>query len=271
MDQDERNVIDEENILEMQELPGKGVKVRLADGTYYGGNQRLMAELGFKNLQESAVGTIVHLAQGSGVNAEQGATAAESKTIIYLGYAVVADKIKEDTPLAIKEMQKVGISEVIMLTGDKKETAKAVADEIGIHSHYAELLPGDKVELVETILASRKGEGKVCFVGDGINDAPVLARADVGIAMGGMGSDAAIEAADIVIMTDQPSKIARAIRISRKTKRIVRQNIIGAIGVKALVLLLVAAGFVGMWAAVFADVGVAFIAILNAMRAMRTE
>lgn len=255
LDADAQNAINEQSILEMQEIPGKGVKVRLADGEYYGGNDRLMEELGFVDLKEDAVGTIVHLA----------------KSDTYLGYAVVADTLKKDAVFAIAEMKKVGVSDVVMLTGDKEAVALGVAKQLGIQKVYAELLPIDKVTKVEEMLAQKEATGRLLFVGDGMNDAPVLARADVGIAMGGMGSDAAIEAADIVIMTDQPSKIARAIKISRKTKRIVRQNIVGAIGVKALVLLLVAAGFVGMWAAVFADVGVAFIAILNAMRAMRTE
>jgi Cd2+/Zn2+-exporting ATPase len=145
-----------------------------------------------------------------------------------------------------------------------------VASEIGIDTVYAELLPSDKVDKIEEIFANKKGQGRLCFVGDGMNDAPVLARADIGIAMGGMGSDAAIEAADIVIMTDEPGKIVRAIKISCKTLRIVRQNIVGAISIKVIVLCLTAVGFVGMWAAVFADVGVAFLAILNAMRALKT-
>ena len=157
------------------------------------------------------------------------------------------------------------------LTGDKKETAEAVAAQIGVDRVYAELLPADKVTKLEEIFDQKKGNGKVCFVGDGMNDAPVLARADIGIAMGGMGSDAAIEAADIVIMTDEPIKIARAMNISRKTLAIVRQNIVGAIGIKVAVLVLTAFGCVGMWAAVFADVGVAFLAILNAMRALKTS
>lgn len=255
LEKDETNKILEHTIEDMKEIPGKGIQVRVNGETYYGGNHRLMADLGFVELQESAVGTIVHLA----------------KNDAYLGYAVVADTLKPDAIFAIEEMKKLGVSNLVMLTGDKKETAKAVAEQIGINNHYAELLPSDKVDIVETILASHTKEGKVCFVGDGMNDAPVLARADVGIAMGAMGSDAAIEAADIVIMTDQPGKIAKAIKISRKTKKIVRQNIVGAIGIKVLVLLLVAVGIVGMWAAVFADVGVAVLAILNAMRALRTE
>ena len=158
-----------------------------------------------------------------------------------------------------------------MLTGDRKEAADWVADELGIKETASELLPGDKVDRVEALLKETAGKGKLIFVGDGINDAPVLARADIGVAMGGLGSDAAIEAADIVIMTDEPSKIALAMRISGKTLRIVRQNIVFAIGIKILVLLLTAFGVTSMWAAVFADVGVAFLAILNAMRAMRIK
>ena len=247
--------VDEQAISDMKEIPGKGIQVELDGANYYGGNYRLMEDLGITNLEESSLGTIVHLA----------------KENIYLGYAVVADILKSDTKEAMTDMKACGVSNLIMLTGDKKETAKAVAVEVGIDTVYAELLPADKVDKIEEIFANKKGQGKVCFVGDGMNDAPVLARADIGIAMGGMGSDAAIEAADIVIMTDEPSKIARAMKISRKTLSIVRQNIVGAIGIKVIVLILTAIGMVGMWAAVFADVGVAFIAILNAMRALKTE
>lgn len=247
--------IDEHAISNMKEIPGKGIQVELNGANYYSGNYRLMEELGFSNLQESSLGTIVHLAKGKE----------------YLGYAVVADSLKRDTKEAIAGMKACGVSRLIMLTGDKKETAEAVAAEIGMDTVCAELLPVDKVTRVEELLAKKKGDAKICFVGDGMNDAPVLARADIGIAMGGMGSDAAIEAADIVIMTDEPSKIARAIKISRKTLSIVQQNIVGAIGIKVVVLILTALGYVGMWAAVFADVGVAFLAILNAMRALKTK
>ena len=247
--------IDEKLLYNMKEIPGKGIQVDVAGVTCYGGNYRLMEDLGLCNLKESSFGTIVHLAKDGE----------------YLGYAVVADGLKSDTKDAIAGMKDSGVSDLIMLTGDKKETAEAVAAEIGIDTIYAELLPADKVNKIEEIFAKKKAAGKICFVGDGMNDAPVLARADIGIAMGGMGSDAAIEAADIVIMTDEPSKIARAIKISRKTLGIVRQNIVGAIGIKAVVLILTAFGFVGMWAAVFADVGVAFLAILNAMRALKTK
>lgn len=247
--------IKQDCIQDMKELPGKGIQVRVAEETYYGGNYRLMEELGFSDLEENAIGTIVHLA----------------KQDAYLGYAVVADSLKPDVKEAMAGMKACGIVNRIMLTGDKKETAQAVAEEIGIDTVYAELLPEDKVSRLEALFAEKKGDGKICFVGDGMNDAPVLVKADVGIAMGGMGSDAAIEAADIVIMTDEPTKIVRAVKISRKTLAIVKQNIIGAIGIKVLVLVLVAFGQVGMWAAVFADVGVAFLAILNAMRALHTK
>ena len=245
--------VDEQSLRNMKEIPGKGIQVEVNGVTYYGGNYRLMEELGFCDLQENHFGTIVHLA---------------SETE-YLGYAVVADSLKDDAKSAVSDMKACGVSKLIMLTGDKKETAKAVAEELGMDTVYAELLPADKVTKIEEIFAHQKGDGKICFVGDGMNDAPVLARADVGIAMGGMGSDAAIEAADIVIMTDEPGKISNAIKISRKTLRIVRQNIVGAIGIKIIVLILTALGHVGMWAAVFADVGVAFLAILNAMRALK--
>ncbi len=247
--------IDESKLSNMQEIPGKGIKVDIAGIACYGGNYRLMEELGFTDLEEKSLGTMVHLAKDGQ----------------YLGYAVIADSLKDDTKEAMTGLKACGVSQLVMLTGDKKETAEAIAKEIGITKVYAELLPADKVSKIEEIFADRKGDGKICFVGDGMNDAPVLARADIGIAMGAMGSDAAIEAADIVIMTDEPSKITRAMKISRKTLGIVNQNIVGAIGIKILVLILTALGHVGMWAAVFADVGVAFIAILNAMRALNTK
>ena len=259
--------IDEAAISDMKEIPGKGIQVAFSGDTYYGGNYRLMEDLGIINLQESSMGTIVHLA-----SVQETAQKEEPK---YLGYAVVADSLKDDTKEAMKGLKVCGVSNLVILTGDKRATAEAVAAEIGIDTVYAELLPADKVEKFEELCTARdnpgKNSGKICFVGDGMNDAPVLARADIGIAMGGMGSDAAIEAADIVIMTDEPSKITRAMKISRKTLAIVRQNIVGAIGIKVVVLILTALGYVGMWAAVFADVGVAFLAILNAMRALKTK
>lgn len=277
--------IDEATIANMKEIPGKGIQVEVAGAAYYGGNYRLMEDLGFTNLTESNLGTIVHLAKvlekeqiyppTVEVKEQTGLAEAQEKEQQvkpeYLGYAVVADSLKADTKDAMQGLKACGVENLVMLTGDKKATAEAVAAEIGIDTVYAELLPADKVDKFEELYTARESEGKICFVGDGMNDAPVLARADIGIAMGGMGSDAAIEAADIVIMTDEPSKITRAMKISRKTLTIVRQNIVGAIGVKVIVLILTALGHVGMWAAVFADVGVAFIAILNAMRALKTK
>lgn len=171
----------------------------------------------------------------------------------------------------MEKLYKAGVREIVMLTGDRQAAAMSVAEELGIKKVFSELLPGDKVEKVEELFAEKGEKEALIFVGDGINDAPVLARADVGIAMGGLGQDAAIEAADIVIMTDEPSKIARAMEISRKTLMIVKENIIFAIGVKVIVLILAAVGIASMWLAIFADVGVAFLAILNAMRTLRTK
>ncbi len=189
----------------------------------------------------------------------------------YMGYVLVEDQIKEDAKDAVAGMKKEGVHRIVMLTGDREPVAEKVASQLGIKEYHARLLPGDKVDRVETLFAEKAETDKLLFVGDGMNDAPVLARADIGIAMGGLGSDAAIEAADIVIMTDEPSKIAQAMRISRRTLRIVKQNIVFAIGVKVLVLFLAAVGLASMWAAVFADVGVAFLAILNAMRALKIK
>ena len=195
----------------------------------------------------------------------------KEEKVEYLGYIVIADQIKEDAKRAIEELKEAGIKRIVMLTGDAVKTANTVCNRLGIAEYHAQLLPGDKVEITEKLLRETGDKSKLIFVGDGMNDAPVLARADIGIAMGGLGSDAAIEAADIVIMNDQPSKIATAMKISRKTLKIVKQNIIFAIGIKVVVLLLAALGMATMWAAVFADVGVAFLAILNAMRAMKVE
>lgn len=195
----------------------------------------------------------------------------KDKEVEYLGYIVISDELKEDAKAAIEGLKRSGIKRIVMLTGDAEKAAESIADELQIGEYHAQLLPADKVEITEKLLQECKENKKLIFVGDGINDAPVLARADIGIAMGGLGSDAAIEAADIVIMNDQPSKIVTAMRISRKTLRIVKQNIVFAIGVKILVLILAALGIATMWAAVFADVGVAFLAILNAMRALKVE
>ena len=191
----------------------------------------------------------------------------ESGVCEYLGHIVINDQIKDDSEDAIRSLKNVGVKRLIMLTGDKKNVAENVAGKLGLTGFYAELLPADKVTRMEEILKS--GKGKVAFAGDGINDAPVLMRADCGIALGAMGSDAAIESADVVLMDDKPSKIAAAVKIARKTMRIVWENIIFALGVKAVILILGALGIANMWLAVFGDVGVLIIAILNAMRCMR--
>ena len=258
--------IRKEEILSSEEKTGMGVVTRWKESTIYAGNDKLMEWLQ-KNkklqtreeIQVDKAGSICHVA------------VEQNGVIEYLGYIVVADEIKEDAQEAILGLKSAGIKRIVMLTGDSKKTAGVVADILGITEYHAELLPADKVELTEQLIGETKDNKKLIFVGDGMNDAPVLARADIGIAMGGLGSDAAIEAADIVIMNDQPSKIAAAMKISRKTLRIVKQNIVFAIGIKVIVLILAALGMATMWAAVFADVGVAFLAILNAMRAMKVE
>ena len=189
----------------------------------------------------------------------------------YAGYILIADQLKKDAKMAISSLRQEGITKTVMLTGDGGASAKAVADSLGIDEVCAELLPADKVEQVERLLEQKEKKSTLVFIGDGINDAPVLSRADVGIAMGALGSDAAIEAADVVIMDDKPSKLSLAIRICRKTLGIVRQNIVFALAVKVVVMILGAIGIATMWEAVFADVGVSVIAILNAMRALRTR
>lgn len=236
----------------VEELAGYGIKATLDGKEYYVGNAELLKKNSIPVPKAEDYGTIVYLA--------------DAKRCI--GYCLLEDEIKADSKQAVADFRKSGVKDVVMLTGDRAETAKRVASEIGITSVYSQLLPGDKVDKVEEIFAKKSEKGMLVFVGDGINDAPVLARADIGIAMGGLGSDAAIEAADIVIMDDAPSKIGLAIRIAKKTVAIVKQNIVFAIGVKVLVLLCAALGFAGMWWAIFADVGVAVLAILNAMRAL---
>lgn len=247
------NQMDTVRVSDIQELSGYGISAVVDGKRILAGNSRLMETNNIACEQIRETGTVVH-------------TACDGR---YLGYITIVDELKPDAKEAIAALYKNGVKDVVMLTGDRKETAESVAKELGISKVYAELLPGDKVDRMEALLAEKSPKGKLVFVGDGMNDAPVLARADIGIAMGGMGSDAAIEAADIVIMTDEPSKIAKAIIISKRTLAIVKQNIVFAIGVKLLVLLLAALGLASMWAAVFADVGVAVIAILNAMRALR--
>ena len=247
--------LDKNRLESTEELAGHGVHAVIDGFDIYAGNEKLMRQQKISFTNAAQIGTIVHVA----------------KNDQYLGYILIADEIKEDAAECIRGLKAEGVNRVIMLTGDRKETADYVASQIGLTEVHSELLPGDKVDEVEKIIASKSSKGRLVFVGDGINDAPVLARADIGIAMGGLGSDAAIEAADVVIMTDEPSKIAAAMRISRKTLGIVKQNIVFALGVKILVLILAAFGIANMWLAVFADVGVAGIAILNAMRAMQVK
>jgi len=259
---------------EITELAGHGIEAVIDSAKYYIGNAGLMRD---KNIDTRIAADPADLQGGSDTQAG-GSMSDSAGTIVYvsddkrlLGCILMSDIIKEDAADAVKTITDAGVKRIVMLTGDRKATAEAVAQKLGIKEYHSDLLPADKVDIVEKLIADRSPDGRLIFVGDGINDAPVLARADIGIAMGGLGSDAAIEAADIVIMTDEPSKIAKAVQISRKTLRIVKENIVFAIGVKLLVLGLAAIGFATMWAAVFADVGVAFIAILNAMRALRTR
>ena len=247
--------IDEKEIIDSKEISGKGIEAKIGNQDVLAGNEKLMNEKGIEYTKCTHVGSVVYVA-------------IDGK---YVGHIVIADKIKEDAKRTIEELRKNNIKETVMLTGDRKNIGEAVAKELGIDKVYAELLPDGKVEKVEELLKTKLPKGKLAFVGDGINDAPVLAMADIGIAMGGLGADSAIEAADIVIMTDQPSKIISAIKLSKKTMRIVRENIIFAIAVKVLVLILTAVGLSSMWQAVFADVGVSVIAILNALRALRVK
>lgn len=245
--------LDGSRVKDVQELAGHGVRVTLDEKTVLAGNARLMEResIAFEPLDEA--GTVIYVAEDGQ----------------YRGALLIEDAIKEDAAAAVRSLKNAGVRKTVMLTGDAAAVGRKVAQRLGLDEVYAELLPAGKVEHMEALLAQTSAKGKLAFVGDGINDAPVLARADIGIAMGGLGSDAAIEAADVVIMTDEPSKIAVAMQISRKTLRIAHQNIVFALGVKAVVLALGAAGIASMWAAVFADVGVAVLAILNAMRALR--
>lgn len=236
-----------------EEIAGFGVKAVVDGKVYHVGNDKLMSQIDVVVPVIEPVGTVVY-------------TASEGRC---LGYLLIMDEEKTDAVVCVSGLKKNGVKRIVMLTGDRKEAAAHVAGKLGISEYHAELLPADKVENVEKLFADKSDNGKLIFVGDGINDAPVLARADIGIAMGGLGSDAAIEAADVVIMTDEPGKIVKAMQISKKTLGIVHQNIVMALGIKFLVLILAALGFASMWAAVFADVGVAFLAILNAMRAMK--
>ena len=248
-------VLDPKRVTESANEAGHGVIATIDGKKVLVGNDKLLAEAGLDAPSCEVVGTILYVSVDG----------------TYAGHIVIADMVKDDAAQTVADLHAVGVRRVVMLTGDREEVAAAVSKQLGIDEYHAQLLPGDKVDHVERLLSSEDGKHKLAFVGDGINDAPVLTRADVGIAMGAMGSDAAIEAADVVLMDDKPSNIARAMRVSRKTMRIVWQNIIFALGVKLLILMLAALGIANMWLAVFGDVGVAIIAILNAMRAMRVE
>ncbi|SKB70360.1 Cd2+/Zn2+-exporting ATPase [Acetoanaerobium noterae] len=247
--------IDFSKIDDYKEIAGHGLSVKLADKEVLAGNAKLMVSENIKYQEIETIGTVVHIA----INKK------------YAGNIVISDEVKEDSAEAIKGLKALGIGKIVMLTGDMKAVGEKIGKQLGLDEVYSELLPADKVEKIEFLDANKSKRGKVVFVGDGINDAPVLARADIGMAMGGLGSDAAIEAADIVIMTDEPSKIVTAIKVAKRTRNIVMQNIILALGVKAIFLVLGASGEATMWEAVFADMGVAIIAILNAMRVMNTK
>ena len=245
--------IDTRLILNTEELSGLGVKATIQNKDILIGNEKLMKENSIKYKKCSEIGTILYIA-------------IDNK---FVGYILIADKIKEDSKEAISKLKKNGIRKTIMLTGDRKDVGENVAKKLGLDEVYTELLPDGKVEKVEEIIKTKTEKGKLVFIGDGINDAPVLAISDIGIAMGGLGADSAIEAADVVIMTDEPSRINDAIKISKKTMKIVKQNIIFAIAIKILVLILSAFGLSTMWEAVFADVGVSVIAIINSLRALK--
>ena len=245
--------LDASRVGEVEELSGRGVRAQVDGKTVCAGNDKLMEDIGVKWHPCHHVGTTVHVA-------------VEGK---YTGHIVISDEVKPDAKEAIAALKAQGVKKTVMLTGDAKAVGESVAKDLGLDEAYTQLLPGDKVDRVEALLSEKSPKGKLAFVGDGINDAPVLSRADIGIAMGALGSDAAIEAADIVLMDDKPSKIAKAMEISQRTLRIVRQNIVFALAVKLLVLALTPFGIANMWEAVFADVGVMVIAILNASRALQ--
>jgi len=242
--------IEKNRVTGYQEVAGQGIKAIVDGKEVLAGNTRLMASEDINYNDVDTLGTVVHV----GIDKK------------YAGNIVIADEVKEDAANAIKELKALGVAKTVMLTGDVKPVAEKIGEKLGIDDVHSQLLPADKVEKIEDLEGKKSRKGKIVFVGDGINDAPVLARADIGMAMGGLGSDAAIEAADVVIMTDEPSKIAAAIKIARRTRRIVTQNILFAVGIKAVFLVLGALGVATMWEAVFADVGVTIIAVLNAMR-----
>lgn len=246
-----------QNLSDAEEIAGQGIKVNLNGNIILAGNETLLKENKVLNFDSGAAkekaGTIIHIAENGK----------------YLGFIVISDQIKDDAKTAVKNLKKTGVSKIVMLTGDSGKAAEKAASQLGITEVFSELLPQDKVSKIEILLEELKNSnGKVAFAGDGINDAPVLARADVGIAMGALGSDAAIESADVVIMTDEPSKVADSIKISKKTMSIVRQNIVFSIGIKVLIMLASGIGIGSMWLAVFGDVGVSFLAVLNSMRAL---
>ena len=247
--------IADSDVTDYEEIPGHGIRAKVSGKSVFAGNDRLLHKANIQHDTCNVEGTVVHLA-------------IDGK---YAGYILISDKIKEDAARAIAELKKAGVTETVMLTGDNRVVAKSVADKLGLDTYKAELLPEDKVEAIEQYLRRSNKKSKVAFVGDGINDAPVIARADVGMAMGALGSDAAIETADVVLMTDAPSKVAEAIGIGRKTHSIVWQNIILAMAVKAVFILLGAIGLATLWEAVFADVGVALLAILNATRVLKVS
>ena len=247
--------IDRSRVSDISEHSGRGITARVDGISLALGNDKLMAELGITAPDIKAGGSLIHIAaEGS-----------------YAGYILISDMAKPGSASAVEKLKKLGVERIVMLTGDGENAAAAIAEELGIKEYYSSLLPGDKVDKVESLINDMGGRGKLCFVGDGINDAPVITRADIGIAMGALGSDAAIEAADIVLMDDEPLKIARAIKISRKCIGIVYQNIVFALGIKFACLILGALGYAGMWAAIFADVGVMVLAVLNAIRALNTK
>lgn len=247
--------VDRSNIDSYEEISGMGIKAKIKGIDIYAGNAKLMNLLNVKYKEEDYIGTTVHIAVGGK----------------YAGVLVISDELKEDAKETVEDLRKMGVKKISMLTGDSENVAKKVGSILNLDKVYAELLPHEKVEKLELLEKEKPPKGKLLFVGDGINDAPVLARADIGAAMGGLGSDAAIEAADIVLMTDEPSKLITAIKIAQKTRRIVWQNIIFAFGIKFAVLLLGAGGIASMWEAVFADVGVALLAVVNAMRIIRPQ
>lgn len=240
-------------ITDIEEIAGHGIRANVSGRIVCVGNSKMMDTIGIKWHDCHSIGTIIHVA-------------VDGK---YVGHIVINDRLKDDSVQAVESLKRLGVDHTVMLTGDRKEVAFDVAKKLGLDTCYAELMPADKVRHVEQLLATKTENKTLAFVGDGINDAPVLKRADIGIAMGGLGSDAAIEAADVVLMDDQPAKIATAIRIARRTIRIAHENVWFAIGIKVAILVLASIGLGTMWMAVFADVGVTVLAVFNAMRALR--